>query len=144
MSSIDTTHDQSIRFTPNGEADPNPFLGRARIGDSTPIRVDPTPRATDVDVTRAEHTRETPHPGRDENVTAITPGSRLDDLVDDYKLAIVHQALAQSGGNHRRAAALIGIHRSSFTRMLHRLEGAIRDRRRAALEPRGHGGTRSD
>ena len=68
-------------------------------------------------------------------IDAIDPGSKLDDLVDDYKLALVYQALSQSGGNHRRAAALLGIHRSSFTRMLHRLEGSLSSRKEQTETP---------
>ena len=60
---------------------------------------------------------------------SIPPDSDFQELVDEFKLELVYRALAQSGGNHRRAAALIGVHRSSFTRMLHRLEGARNERR---------------
>ena len=66
---------------------------------------------------------------------SIPPNSDFQTLVDDFKLELVYRALAQSGGNHRRAAALIGVHRSSFTRMLHRLEGA-RAERQASREAR--------
>ena len=51
----------------------------------------------------------------------IEPGTSLDQLVDHFKRDIVERALKQSDGNHRRAAALLGIHRSSLTRMLNRL-----------------------
>ena len=98
-----------------------PFFGQTRIGDSTPIHVEhKTPQATDPLPSRS--------PGHAQ-IEPIDPGSRLDDLMDDYKLALVYQALSQSGGNHRRAAALLGIHRSSFTRMLHRLEGSLSSRK---------------
>ena len=76
-------------------------------------------------------TRPDPTPGGFE---AIPPDSDFQELVDDFKLALVHRALRQAGGNHRRAAALIGVHRSSFTRMLHRLEGARRARQSASIE----------
>ena len=124
MSSIETNATHSIRFAHPGERDASSFFGRTRIGDTPRVPIDTTPRAAEVAVP----------PGRSETITPIAPGSRLDELVDDYKLALVHQALAQSGGNHRRAAALLDIHRSSFTRMLHRLEGAQRDRLRAAAQ----------
>ena len=118
MSSIETNSTDSPRFPHPGRRDPNALLAPASVGEPTRVRVDPTPRATEVPV----------HPDRPGPIGPIAPGSRLDELVDDFKLALVHQALAQGGGNHRRAAALLGIHRSSFTRMLHRLEGARRDR----------------
>ena len=123
MSSIETDHSHNLHCARPPHRDAGPFLGRARVGESRPIHVEPIPGASAVAVV---------HPGRSERIAPIPPGSKLEDLVDDYKLAIVHQALAQSGGNHRRAAALIGIHRSSFTRMLHRLEGACRARSNAA------------
>ena len=130
MSSIETNATPSIRFTQPGEREATSFFGRTQIGDSPPRHVDSTPEAADVGRSHDAAGLHAP-PGRSEQVTPIEPGSRLDDLIDDYKLALVHQALAQSGGNHRRAAALLGIHRSSFTRMLHRLEGARKDRLRA-------------
>ena len=110
MSSIETNSTDSPRFPHPERRDAKVLLAPTSVGEPT--------RTTEVPV----------HPGRRGSIGPIAPGSRLDELVDDFKLALVHQALAQGGGNHRRAAALLGIHRSSFTRMLHRLEGARRDR----------------
>ncbi len=63
---------------------------------------------------------------------ATTPAASGDDedlgrapmpeLLRRYKHALVAEALARAGGNHREAAALLGIHRPSLTRMLRELD----------------------
>ena len=52
---------------------------------------------------------------------AEAPAATLDALLRAYKVEVVTRALAEVGGNHRRAAELLGIHRSSLTRMIHQL-----------------------
>ncbi|HAC80693.1 MAG TPA: hypothetical protein DCG06_10390 [Deltaproteobacteria bacterium] len=42
----------------------------------------------------------------------------LQDLLRDYKKALIESALQQSDGNQRRAAELLGLHRPSLTRMI--------------------------
>ena len=42
----------------------------------------------------------------------------LQDLLRDYKKALIEAALEQSEGNQRRAAELLGLHRPSLTRMI--------------------------
>ena len=51
----------------------------------------------------------------------LDSGRTLDELLDAHKIALVEEALTRSDGNHRKAAELLGIHRSSLTRMIHRL-----------------------
>src|SRR5262249_5202055 len=46
----------------------------------------------------------------------------LGELMQRYKARLIRTALARGGGNHRRAAELLGIHRPSLTRMLRDLE----------------------
>jgi transcriptional regulator with PAS, ATPase and Fis domain len=46
----------------------------------------------------------------------------LAELMQRYKTRLIRTALARSGGNQRRAAELLGIHRPSLTRMLRDLE----------------------
>lgn len=55
-------------------------------------------------------------PGRegDEIVT-------LDDRVRDFKKGLIERTLAEVGGNHRRAAEKLGIHRPSLTRLVAKL-----------------------
>jgi len=54
--------------------------------------------------------------------TALGKAS-LAELMQRYKTRLIRTALAQSGGNQRRAAELLGIHRPSLTRMLRSLDG---------------------
>ena len=121
------TNDSMLRSMNGDSRNSQPFFGQTRIGESKPIHVEHrTPQAADP----------MPAPDRPRaQVPPIDPGSKLDDLIDEYKLALVYQALSQSGGNHRRAAALLGIHRSSFTRMLHRLEGSLSSRKEQPETP---------
>jgi DNA-binding NtrC family response regulator len=42
----------------------------------------------------------------------------LAELVRRYKRALISQALEQARGNQREAAALLGLHRPSLTRMI--------------------------
>jgi len=42
-----------------------------------------------------------------------------------YKTRLIRTAFARSGGNQRRAAELLGIHRPSLTRMLRSLDGPV-------------------
>jgi two-component system response regulator HydG len=46
----------------------------------------------------------------------------LAELVSRYKRGLAESALVQAGGNQRRAAELLGLHRPSFTRMLNALD----------------------
>ncbi len=48
-------------------------------------------------------------------------GKGFDELLEAYKVRLVEEALARAGGNHRKAADLLGVRRSSLTRMIHRL-----------------------
>jgi len=63
------------------------------------------------------------------------------ELVRRKKIEWIREALAQSGGNQRRAAEILGLHRPSLTRMIREL--GIRE----AEEPRGvapsHAGARA-
>jgi transcriptional regulator with GAF, ATPase, and Fis domain len=51
----------------------------------------------------------------------------LAELMTRYKRELAQSALERAGGNHRRAAELLGLHRPSFTRMLNTLELAADD-----------------
>jgi two-component system response regulator AtoC len=59
----------------------------------------------------------------DEGATELGRAS-LAELVQRYKARLIRTALARSGGNQRRAAEILGIHRPSLTRMLRDLEPA--------------------
>jgi len=48
----------------------------------------------------------------------------LAELMQRYKTRLIRTALARSGGNQRRAAELLGVHRPSLTRMLRDLNPA--------------------
>jgi two-component system response regulator HydG len=48
-------------------------------------------------------------------------GRPLADLVRAYKVALIERALTVAGGNQRRAAEILGLHRPSLTRMLREL-----------------------
>lgn len=54
---------------------------------------------------------------------AIEPvgSAPLAELLRRYKTTLITNALGMSGGNHRQAAELLGLHRSSLTRMIHEL-----------------------
>lgn len=45
----------------------------------------------------------------------------LADLIKDYKVSLIERALRLSGGNQTRAAEILGMHRSSLTRMIRQL-----------------------
>ena len=55
----------------------------------------------------------------------VVPGSRYRAAVDEAKRRVVLEALAETGGNRTRAAALLGLSRQSLLYELKRL--AIRD-----------------
>lgn len=65
-----------------------------------------------------------PEPGSDGARRAAEDGlgrASLPELLRRYKTSLVAEALERSGGNQRKAAELLGIHRPSLTRMLREL-----------------------
>lgn len=68
---------------------------------------------------------EAPAPAASERLPALGGGFSLETELLRYKRTLVEAALARADGNHRRAAELLGLERSSLTRMIHRI-GVVR------------------
>jgi transcriptional regulator with GAF, ATPase, and Fis domain len=74
-----------------------------------------------------------PPPSRTPNVLPNGEAAGFYEQIDDYRRQVLVSALRRTNGNHTQAAKLLGLHRTYFLRLLHKLD--IRQGRDSEAEP---------